>query len=430
MKTLEIIGNNAQFKIDETGTLIPFKAFNENNQVLITNTDTAIFNIKNKSGLVKSVNAKITQGGYMPCLNTADLTALPPDTYECELWITDSNKLVNIYPDTGFVSFTINQNSTLQKGETIAVTTIADFKKQLDDEVSKATKQVTDNLNQEFTSLKQANDEYIKQHAIQGPQGDKGDTGEQGPVGPQGDTGKNATIQIGDVVTLDSGSQATVSNVGTDINAILNFGIPQGIQGLTGKDGSIKRVIAEDGIDLNNTMKDGLYEIRGVNVNNCPNGENQSWSIVLIGSMNGDDSAPTNGYQLFIDTNTNFSWVRSWNSGNYWCDWLPLSSTWQSYPAVACPGWQAFGNFYTRQIGDKTIYAGDVTVKPSGDNTQISPVVQFPTNFPNWTDFPIAIRWLGCGSIVKKNTDNNGYIYYNGRIPAGTECHLTFMVVK
>ena len=277
-----------------------------------------------------------------------DVLNLP---YPCILnYLNDNDKkLVNIYPDTGFVSFTINQNSTLQKGETIAVTTIADFKKQLDDEVSKATKQATDNLNQEFTSLKQANDEYIKQHAIQGPKGDKGDTGEQGPVGLQGDTGKSATIKIGDVTTLASGSKATVTNSGTDIDAILNFGIPQG---LTGKDGSIKRVIAEDGIDLNNTMKDGLYELRGVNVNNCPNEENQSWSIVLVGSMNGDDSAPTNGYQLFIDTNSNFSWIRSWNSGNYLDDWLPLSSTWQSYPAVACPGWSAYGNFYTRQIGD------------------------------------------------------------------------------
>ena len=208
MKTLNIIGNNAQFKIDETGTLIPFKAFDDNNQILITNTDTAIFNIKNKSGLVKSVNAKVTQGGYMPCLNTADLTELPPDNYECELWITDSNKLVNIYPDNGFVSFIINQNATLQKGGTIAVTTIADFKKQLDDEVSKATKQATDTLNQEFSNLKQANDDYIKQHAIQGLKGDKGDTGPQGiqgeqgqkgddgPQGPQGEPGTKGTDGI------------------------------------------------------------------------------------------------------------------------------------------------------------------------------------------------------------------------------------------
>ena len=426
MKTLNIIGNNAQFKVDETGTLISFKAFDDNNQVLITNEDTAVFNIKNSSGLVKSVNAVVTQGGYIPCLNTKDLTELPPDTYECELWITNDKKLVNIYPDTGFVAFTINENSTLQKGSTIAVTTIADFKKQLNDEVSKATQQATDNLNQEFSNLKQENDDYIKQHAIQGA---KGDTGEQGIAGKDG---KNATIQVGSVETLNSGSQATVTNVGTATNAILNFGIPQGFQGIAGKDGkngTLNRVIAQDGIDLNSTITNGLYEIHGINVNNCPNGENQSWSIVLVGSMNGDSSAPTNGYQLFIDTNSNFSWVRTWNSGDYWCNWLPLSFTWQSYPAVGCPGWSAYGNFYTCQIGDKTIYASDVMVKPTGDSTVISPVVQFPKNFPNWTDFPIAIRWLGCGSLVKETADNNGYISFNGKIPAGTECHLTFMYV-
>lgn len=52
--------------------------------------------------------------------------------------------------------------------------------------------------------------------------------------GQKGDTGDAATIAIGTVTTLPAGSQATAENVGTDTDAIINFGIPQGAQGEKG----------------------------------------------------------------------------------------------------------------------------------------------------------------------------------------------------
>ena len=52
--------------------------------------------------------------------------------------------------------------------------------------------------------------------------------------GIQGESGKAATITIGQVTTLPSGSEATVENVGTNNNAIFNFGIPKGEKGDTG----------------------------------------------------------------------------------------------------------------------------------------------------------------------------------------------------
>lgn len=59
----------------------------------------------------------------------------------------------------------------------------------------------------------------------QGPQGLKGDTGETGPEGPQG---PGATITIGSVTTGEPGTDASVENVGTETDAILNFTIPRG----------------------------------------------------------------------------------------------------------------------------------------------------------------------------------------------------------
>lgn len=69
------------------------------------------------------------------------------------------------------------------------------------------------------------------EQGVQGIQGPKGDTGETGPQGAIGADGQSATITVGTVTTLDAGSNATVENVGTQTNAIFNFGIPKGKAG-------------------------------------------------------------------------------------------------------------------------------------------------------------------------------------------------------
>ncbi len=55
----------------------------------------------------------------------------------------------------------------------------------------------------------------------------------QGPTGPKGEGA--ATITIGNTLTGESGTNAIVTNVGTNKDVILNFTIPKGIPG---KDGS------------------------------------------------------------------------------------------------------------------------------------------------------------------------------------------------
>lgn len=72
---------------------------------------------------------------------------------------------------------------------------------------------------------------------IKGPKGDigekgeNGDKGEPGTNGTNGKDGQSATITVGSVTTLEAGSNATVTNVGTETNAIFNFGIPKGFDG-------------------------------------------------------------------------------------------------------------------------------------------------------------------------------------------------------
>ena len=90
---------------------------------------------------------------------------------------------------------------------------------------------------------------------VQGPQGIEGPQGNTGPQGPAGTPGKSATIQIGSVTTLDAGSQATVTNVGTENEAIFNFGIPKGEPGSGGE--------TTDYIDLSNKPKINNVELNG-----------------------------------------------------------------------------------------------------------------------------------------------------------------------
>ena len=72
-----------------------------------------------------------------------------------------------------------------------------------------------------------------------------GPQGPQGEPGPAGTDGVSPTINVGEVTTLSAGSPATVTNTGSDTNVILSFGIPQGLQGEQGTPG----VDGSDGVD-------------------------------------------------------------------------------------------------------------------------------------------------------------------------------------
>jgi len=81
---------------------------------------------------------------------------------------------------------------------------------------------IGDNGNWELYDGSQYNDSG---KPSQGLKGDKGDIGETGA------TGDAATITIGTVTTLPAGSNATVTNSGTSGAAVLDIGIPQGVDG-------------------------------------------------------------------------------------------------------------------------------------------------------------------------------------------------------
>ena len=75
--------------------------------------------------------------------------------------------------------------------------------------------------------------------SIVGPPGPQGPAGKDGKDGVDG---QSATVTVGSTVTTGPSTDAVVTNVGTNLNAILNFSIPRGAVGETGPAGA-------DGVD-------------------------------------------------------------------------------------------------------------------------------------------------------------------------------------
>ena len=90
------------------------------------------------------------------------------------------------------------------------------------------------------------NGDFVESPVLTLPRGEKGATGATGPAGPQGPAGKDgldgegiaATIEVGTVTTGAAGTNASVTNVGTEQRAVLNFVIPRGDTGASGEEGS------------------------------------------------------------------------------------------------------------------------------------------------------------------------------------------------
>jgi len=77
--------------------------------------------------------------------------------------------------------------------------------------------------------------------------------GPAGATGPSGAAGKAATIRIGSVSTGEEGSPASVSNVGTETAAVLNFQLPRGPRGIQGEVGETgpRGAAGSPGLDAN-----------------------------------------------------------------------------------------------------------------------------------------------------------------------------------
>jgi hypothetical protein len=114
----------------------------------------------------------------------------------------------------------------------------------------------------------------------QGPQGVQGVQGVQGEQGIQGVPGDAATIAVGTTSTLAPGSSATVANSGTTSAAVFDFGIPEGVQGPPGLDGTGAPIFGQVAKMTSGTITigaQGVYQSTGLTA--VLDGENAGISL-------------------------------------------------------------------------------------------------------------------------------------------------------
>lgn len=117
--------------------------------------------------------------------------------------------------------------------EYISVKTVIEDAKAATTAAQEATEAAT-------SAAKLANDtaDEINQRAdsgeFDGAQGEQGPQGEAGPQGEKGTDGKSATITIGTVTTVPPDTPASVTNSGTETDAVFDFEIPKGQDGSGG----------------------------------------------------------------------------------------------------------------------------------------------------------------------------------------------------
>lgn len=151
MKKLNLLDQSTSFKVNDTGTIIPFNAFENNQPFGVTKDDTPVFRIKNDMGFLKAVNATTAAGDYIFQLNTKDLVGLVPGTYQIELAVTNSKTNEElIFPDTGFCSFNITDSAMTVTGTQIPTMSLDSFKQQLEQYVQNQTADKLQSIENDF----------------------------------------------------------------------------------------------------------------------------------------------------------------------------------------------------------------------------------------------------------------------------------------
>lgn len=274
LKKMDLVpqGDTHQFKIDDTNTLLHYTATVNGEPQEFPSDDPCYFQIKTDKTFAQT--AKATVSGSDIALSSKDLANLPVGNYELELWHMDKQTgNTDIFPDDGWLPFAINENALGSVGEKVTTITM---------------KQMQDGL---VEALQSQFDKFVAeaQEKIQG-------------IKPtDGTNGASATIMVGDVKQLPANEKPYVKNVGTDLAAIFDIGIPVG---------AIKTEQL-DTKDLNEVETSGYYTGNAMTIANAP-----STGQFILKVVGQDD----NCVQLYYDLRRGEQYMRTMYKGE-WNPW-------------------------------------------------------------------------------------------------------------
>lgn len=233
LKKMDLVpqGDTHQFKIDDTNTLLHYTATVNGEPQEFPSDDPCYFQIKTDKTFAQT--AKATVSGSDIALSSKDLANLPVGNYELELWHMDKQTgNTDIFPDDGWLPFTINENAMGNMGDKVTTITM---------------KQMQDGL---MDALRAQFDKFVvdAQEKIQGMKPEPARNG------------VDATITIGDTKQVAANEAPSVTNVGSNTAAILEFKIPVG---------AIKTELL-DSKDLNQVQTSGYYTGNAMTIANAP----------------------------------------------------------------------------------------------------------------------------------------------------------------
>lgn len=274
LKKMDLVpkNDNHQFKIDDTNTLLHYTATVNGEPQEFPSDDPCYFQIKTDKTFVQT--AKATVSGSDIALSSKDLANLPVGNYELELWHMDKQTgNTDIFPDDGWLPFTINENAMGNMGDKVTTITM---------------KQMQDGL---MDALRAQFDKFVAdaQEKIQGIK----------PI--NGTNGASATIMVGDVKQLPANEKPYVKNVGTNLAAIFDIGIPVG---------AIKTEQLNTK-DLNEVETSGYYTGNAMTIANAP-----STGQFILKVVGQDD----NCVQLYYDLRRGEQYMRTMYKGE-WNPW-------------------------------------------------------------------------------------------------------------
>ena len=177
MKKVKILGDTIN-KVADTSTVFYFVLLNGGQEQGVTGKAVS-FVIANDYGYLFDVPAVVDGNVISLDFSNEQLKQLTPDTYHMEVYVTNGDGDVEVYPSQGAIDFRVGKNLHGTQGKLVPQITFDTVLRSVDEKITEYTK----------TIAKGDKGDTGQQgpQGIQGPMGPQGPKGDTGPQGPKGD---------------------------------------------------------------------------------------------------------------------------------------------------------------------------------------------------------------------------------------------------
>ena len=206
MKKVKILGDTIN-KVADTSTVFYFVLLNGGQEQGVTGKVVS-FVIANDYGYLFDVPAVVDGTVISLDFSNKQLKQLTPDTYHMEVYVTNGDGDVEVYPSQGAIDFRVGKNLHGTQGKLVPQITFDTVLRSVDEKITEYTKTIAKG-----------------DKGDAGPQGPQGIQGPIGPQGPKGDTGPQGPKGDMDLSQIAVGGRNLLLNTGRSLTGIGNNSI-------------------------------------------------------------------------------------------------------------------------------------------------------------------------------------------------------------